>query len=132
MYLKLNRAIKRSGCFHKHGHDAGCHVKNNKFMIIFGIIEIILSQIPNFNELSGLSAVAAVMSFAYCCIGLGLSIAKVAEGTHAKTSITGTVVGVDVTSSQKIWNCFEAFGNIAFGYAFSMVLIEIQAKSLRF
>ncbi|XVF67407.1 hypothetical protein PTKIN_Ptkin10aG0118500 [Pterospermum kingtungense] len=119
-------AIKRSGCFHKHGHDAGCHVKNNKFMIIFGIIETILSQIPNFNELSGLSAVAAVLSFAYSSIGLGLSIAKVAEGTHAKTSLTGTVVGVDLTSSQKIWNSFEALGDIAFAYAFSIVLVEIQ------
>ncbi|XVE66694.1 hypothetical protein DITRI_Ditri08aG0099200 [Diplodiscus trichospermus] len=119
-------AIKRSGCFHKHGHAAGCHVKNNTYMIIFGIIEIILSQIPNFDELSGLSAVAAVMSFAYSTIGLGLSIAKVAEGTHARTSLTGTIVGVDVTSSQKIWNCFEAVGDIAFSYAFSTVLIEIQ------
>ncbi|XWS54651.1 hypothetical protein CRYUN_Cryun10bG0106800 [Craigia yunnanensis] len=119
-------AIKRSGCFHKHGHDAGCHVKNNMFMIIFGIIEIILSQIPNFNKLSGLSVVAAVMSFTYATIGLCLSIAKVAEGTHARTSLTGTTAGVDVTSAQKIWNCLEALGDIAFSYAFSTVLIEIQ------
>ncbi|XWS63027.1 hypothetical protein CRYUN_Cryun06bG0061400 [Craigia yunnanensis] len=117
--------IKRSGCFHKNGHDAGCHVKN-MFMIIFGIIEIILSQIPNFEELSGLSVVAAVMSFAYSTIGLGFSIAKVAEGTHPRTSLTGTTVGVDVTSTQKIWNCFEALGDIVFSYAFSAVLIEIQ------
>ncbi|XWS39844.1 hypothetical protein CRYUN_Cryun18bG0089500 [Craigia yunnanensis] len=119
-------AIKRSGCFHKHGHDAGCHVKNNMFIIIFGIIEIILSQIPNFNELSGLSMVAAVMSFAYSTIGLGLSLAKVAEGTHAMTSLTGTTAGVDMTSAQKIWSCFEALGDIAFSYTFSMVLFEIQ------
>ncbi|XVF01417.1 hypothetical protein REPUB_Repub04eG0087300 [Reevesia pubescens] len=118
--------IKRSNCFHKRGHDAGCHVKNNKFMIIFGIIEIILSQIPNFNELSGLSVVAAVMSFAYSFIGLGLSIAKVAERNHARTSLTGTIVGINVTSTQKIWNSFEALGDIAFSYAFSNVLIEIQ------
>lgn len=76
--LSLTRAIKRSGCFHKNGHDAGCHVKNNVFMIIFGFIEIILSQIPNLHELSGLSVVAAIMSFAYSTIGLGLSIAKLA------------------------------------------------------
>ncbi|WRX15174.1 Amino acid transporter [Theobroma cacao] len=119
-------AIKRSGCFHKNGHDAGCHVKNNVFMIIFGFIEIILSQIPNLHELSGLSVVAAIMSFAYSTIGLGLSIAKLAEGSHARTSLTGTTVGVDVTSAQKIWNCFEAMGDIAFAYAFSTVLVEIQ------
>ncbi|GMI88309.1 amino acid permease 1, NEUTRAL AMINO ACID TRANSPORTER 2 [Hibiscus trionum] len=119
-------AIKRSGCFHKRGHAAGCHVKNNTFIIIFGIIEIILSQIPNFHELSWLSQLAAVMSLGYSCIGLGLSIAKVAGGSHARTSLMGTTVGVDVTKWQKIWNCFEALGNIAFAYAFSNVLVEIQ------
>ncbi|OMO63410.1 Amino acid transporter, transmembrane [Corchorus olitorius] len=112
-------AIKRSICFHKRGHEAGCHVKNNSFIIIFGVIEIVLSQLPNFHELSALSMIAAVMSFAYSSIGLGLSIAKVAGGTHARTSLTGTTVGVDVSSTQKIWNCFESLGNIAFAYAFS-------------
>ncbi|XVF44947.1 hypothetical protein PTKIN_Ptkin02bG0164000 [Pterospermum kingtungense] len=121
-------AIKRSGCFHKNGHGASCHVKNNMFMIIFGIIEIILSQIPNFHQLSGLSVVAAVMSFAYSTIGLGLSLAKIAEGTHPRTSLTGTIVGVDVTSAQKIWSCFEALGNIAFSYAFSTVLDTIRSS----
>ena len=47
-------------------------------MIIFACIQIVLSQIPNFHKLSWLSIVAAVMSFAYSSIGLGLSIAKVA------------------------------------------------------
>ncbi|GMI83724.1 amino acid permease 1, NEUTRAL AMINO ACID TRANSPORTER 2 [Hibiscus trionum] len=119
-------AIKRSGCFHRKGHAAGCHVKNNMFIIIFGIIEIVLSQIPNFHDLSWLSVVAAVMSFAYSCIGLGLSIANVAGGSHSRTSLTGTTVGVDVTDWQKIWNCLEALRDIAFAYAFSTVLIEIQ------
>lgn len=97
-------------------------------MIIFGIIEIILSQIPNFHELSWLSAVAAVMSFGYSTIGLGLSIAKAVGGNQARTSLTGTTVGVDVTSWQKTWNCFEAIGDIAFAFAFSTVLVEIQAS----
>lgn len=50
-------------------------------MVIFAIIQIILSQIQNFHKLSWLSMLAAVMSFAYSLIGLGLSIAKVA-GTY--------------------------------------------------
>ncbi|XP_039058600.1 amino acid permease 6-like [Hibiscus syriacus] len=119
-------AIKRSGCFHKEGHAVGCHVKNNMFSIIFGIIEIILSQIPNFHELSWLSLVAAVMSFAYSCIGLGLSIARVAGGSRSRTSLMGTTIGVDVTDWEKVWNVFEALGDIAFAYSFSNVLIEIQ------
>ncbi|CAL0300393.1 unnamed protein product [Lupinus luteus] len=119
-------AIKRSNCFHKNGHQAKCHSANYPFMVIFGVIQILLSQIPDFHELSWLSILAAIMSFGYATIGVGLSIAKIAEGEHVTTSLTGTHVGVDVTSNQKIWNVFQSIGNIAFAYAFSVVLVEIQ------
>ncbi|KAK1554259.1 hypothetical protein Q3G72_009824 [Acer saccharum] len=119
-------AVKRSNCFHKHGHEAKCNISNNPFMILFACIQIILSQIPNFHKLSWLSILAAVMSFAYSSIGLGLSIAKIAGGVHARTTLTGTTVGVDVTASEKIWKTFQAIGDIAFAYAYSTVLIEIQ------
>lgn len=46
-------------------------------MILFGAVQIILSQIPNFNNLWWLSIVAAVMSFSYSLIGLGLGVGKV-------------------------------------------------------
>jgi hypothetical protein len=49
-------------------------------MIIFGAIQIVLSQIPDFNRLWWLSIVAAIMSFSYSSIGLGLSIGR-ATGT---------------------------------------------------
>ncbi|KAG9145419.1 hypothetical protein Leryth_025217 [Lithospermum erythrorhizon] len=120
-------AVKRSNCFHKNGHDDKCSVSNYPFMAIFAVIQIILSQIPNFHELSWLSIVAAVMSFAYSTIGLGLSIAKVVGGGHeVRTSLTGVEVGLDVTGSEKVWQTFQAIGDIAFAYAYSTVLIEIQ------
>ncbi|KAK8487079.1 hypothetical protein V6N11_033195 [Hibiscus sabdariffa] len=121
-------AVKRSNCFHNHGHETKCQTSNNPFMIIFACFQIILSQIPNFHELSWLSILAAIMSFAYSSIGLGLSIAKVAGGSgHLNTtSLTGVTVGVDVSSTDKIWKTFQAVGNIAFAYAFSTVLVEIQ------
>lgn len=46
-------------------------------MIIFGIMEIFLSQIPDFDQIWWLSIVAAVMSFTYSSIGLALGIAQV-------------------------------------------------------
>lgn len=49
-------------------------------------------------------------------------------GANPKTSLTGVEVGVDVTSQQKIWRSFQALGNIAFAYAYSQVLIDIQAS----
>ncbi|KAL6296764.1 hypothetical protein ACE6H2_004906 [Prunus campanulata] len=72
-------AIKRSNCYHKSGGKNPCHINNNPYMIAFGISEIVLSQIPNFDKLSWLSIVAAVMSFTYSGIGLALEIAEVAE-----------------------------------------------------
>ncbi|THF96651.1 hypothetical protein TEA_012064 [Camellia sinensis var. sinensis] len=122
-------AVNRSNCFHKYGHHVKCSTSNYPFMIIFAIIQIILSQIPNFHKLSWLSILAAVMSFAYSSIGVGLSIAKVAGGAHARTSLTGVTVGVDVSASEKVWRSFQAIGDIAFAYAYSTVLIEIQASS---
>ncbi|KAL3351672.1 hypothetical protein AABB24_019973 [Solanum stoloniferum] len=121
------KAVVRSNCFHKEGHEASCTVSNYPYMVIFAIIQIILSQIQNFHKLSWLSILAAVMSFAYSLIGLGLSIAKVAgAGHHVKTSLTGTIVGVDVSGSQKVWRCLQSIGDIAFAYAFATILIEIQ------
>ncbi|CDP00978.1 unnamed protein product [Coffea canephora] len=119
-------AVKRSNCFRRNGHHVKCHISNNPFMIIFAAIQIFLSQIPNFHKLSWLSILAAVMSFAYSSIGLGLSIAKVAGDGIAKTTLTGVTVGVDVSGSEKVWRSFQAIGDIAFAYAYSTVLIEIQ------
>ncbi|XP_066393239.1 amino acid permease 6-like [Miscanthus floridulus] len=119
-------AIKRSNCFHSKGHGADCEASNTTNMIIFAGIQILLSQLPNFHKLWWLSIVAAVMSLAYSSIGLGLSIAKIAGGVHVKTSLTGAVVGVDVTASEKIWKTFQSLGDIAFAYSYSNVLIEIQ------
>ncbi|XP_024976421.1 amino acid permease 6-like [Cynara cardunculus var. scolymus] len=119
-------AVKKSNCFHEKGHDAQCKPSNYPYMILFALIQVVLSQIQNFHKLSWLSILAAVMSFAYSSIGLGLSIAKVAEGGHVRTSLTGVEVGVDVTGSEKIWRTFQSIGDIAFAYAYSTVLIEIQ------
>ncbi|KAK3017320.1 hypothetical protein RJ639_007163 [Escallonia herrerae] len=119
-------AVKKSNCYHEHGHHEKCKISNIPFMIIFAAIQLVLSQIPNFHKLSWLSILAAVMSFAYSSIGLGLSIAKIAGGGHARTSLTGVTVGVDVSGSEKVWATFQAIGDIAFAYAYSTVLIEIQ------
>ncbi|KAF8110043.1 hypothetical protein N665_0088s0055 [Sinapis alba] len=119
-------AIGKANCYHDKGHGAKCSESNYPFMVAFGIVEIILSQIPNFHKLSWLSIVATVMSFSYASIGIGLAIAVVASGKVGKTGVTGTVVGVDVTASDKIWKSFQAIGDMAFSYSFSIVLVEIQ------
>ncbi|KAL8140395.1 hypothetical protein V2J09_006416 [Rumex salicifolius] len=120
-------AIIRANCYHKYGHEATCDTSHYPFMIGFGIIQVVLSQLPNFHKLSWLSIVAAVMSFSYASIGLALSLARViSNGGAFNTSLTGTQIGLDVTSAEKVWKAFQAVGNMAFSYTSSVVLIEIQ------
>ncbi|KAH6785790.1 hypothetical protein C2S51_038245 [Perilla frutescens var. frutescens] len=119
------QAIERSNCFHTKGHDSSCRVSSNPYMIAFGVVQIFFSQIPDFDQISWLSIVAAIMSFTYSSIGLGLGIAKVAENGKIKGSPTGVRIGV-VTETQKVWRSFQALGAIAFAYSYSLILIEIQ------
>lgn len=49
-------------------------------------------------------------------------------GNHVSTSLTGVTIGVDVTSTEKIWSSLQAIGDIAFAYSYATVLVEIQAR----
>ncbi|KAJ0710778.1 putative amino acid transporter, transmembrane domain-containing protein [Helianthus annuus] len=119
-------AVKRSNCFHKYGHEAACHVPNNPFMVIFAIIQILLSQVPNFHKLTPLSVIAAIMSFSYSFIGIGLSVSKIIGEGIGKTTLTGIPIGKDFTAMEKMWKTLSALGDFAFSYSFCFVLIEIQ------
>lgn len=57
-------------------------MSSNMYMIIFGITEIVFSQIPDFDQVWWLSIVAAVMSFTYSTVGLGLGVAKTAGNSE--------------------------------------------------
>lgn len=80
--LIITRAIKRSNCFHASGGKDPCKISSTPYMIAFGAAEIIFSQIPDFDQISWLSIVAAVMSFTYSSIGLALGITKVVGIFH--------------------------------------------------
>uniref|UniRef100_A0A1J3GY82 Amino acid permease 3 n=1 Tax=Noccaea caerulescens TaxID=107243 RepID=A0A1J3GY82_NOCCA len=118
-------AIKRSNCFHKSDGKDPCQMNSNPYMIAFGLVQIIFSQIPDFDQLWWLSYLAAVMSFTYSSAGLALGIAQVVENGKVKGSLTGISIGA-VTETQKIWRTFQALGDIAFAYSYSIILIEIQ------
>ncbi|KAG8482490.1 hypothetical protein CXB51_024059 [Gossypium anomalum] len=118
-------AIKRSNCFHNSGGKNPCHMSSSPYMMMFGVAEILLSQIPDFDQIWWLSILAAVMSFTYSGISLAFGIAKVIGIGTFRGSLTGISLGT-VTPAQKIWRSFRALGDIAFAYSFSMILIEIQ------
>lgn len=73
-----HRAVKRSNCFHDSDAKDPCKISSTPYMIAFGAMEILFSQIPDFDQISWLSIVAAIMSFTYSSIGLALGISKVA------------------------------------------------------
>jgi hypothetical protein len=56
------------------------------------------------------------------------SVNGIAANGGFKGSLTGISIGADVTSTQKIWHSLQAFGDIAFAYSFSNILIEIQVS----
>ncbi|KAI8531356.1 hypothetical protein RHMOL_Rhmol11G0130200 [Rhododendron molle] len=118
-------AVKRSTCFHASGGKDPCKISSTPHMLAFGAAQILLSQMPDFNQIKWLSIVAAVMSFTYSSIGLGLGIAKVAESGKFKGSLTGISIAT-VTETQKVWRSFQALGDIAFAYSYPFILVEIQ------
>lgn len=117
------RAILKSNCYHREGHDAPCVYGDSVYMLLFGLVQIVMSQIPDFHNMAWLSVVAAVMSFSYSSIGLGLGLAKVIENG----TIKGTITGVSASSIlDKLLLAFEALGDIAFAYPYSIIVFEIQ------
>ena len=69
--------MSRSNCYHRNGHKFPCHAPDLTNIILYGALQVILCQIPNFHKLWGLSILAAIMSFTYATLGFGLGLAKV-------------------------------------------------------
>ncbi|KAI3769101.1 hypothetical protein L6452_00198 [Arctium lappa] len=118
------RAIERSNCYHEHGHEAACEYELKTYMILFGIVQIVASQIPNFRSTKWLSVVAAVMSFVYSLVGSGLGLAQTIENGKIKGSIRGVPSDKPI---QKVWLVAQAIGDIAFAYPFHLIFLEIQS-----
>ncbi|GLT63063.1 hypothetical protein SLA2020_356560 [Shorea laevis] len=117
------RAIQKSNCYHKKGHNASCDYGHTLYMLIFGVVEIFMSQIPDFHNMEMLSVIAALMSFSYAFIGFGLGFGKVIENGRIKGSITGVPAA---NIADKMWLVFQALGDIAFSYPYTIILLEIQ------
>ncbi|XP_059662329.1 probable amino acid permease 7 [Cornus florida] len=117
------RAIQRSNCYHKEGHQVPCEYGNTLYMMIFGVVQIVMSLIPDFHNMAWLSVVAALMSFSYASIGMALGFAKVIENGEIKGSIRGVPAE---NLAQKLWLAFQGLGDVAFAYPYSIILLEIQ------
>ncbi|XP_070048621.1 lysine histidine transporter-like 5 isoform X2 [Nicotiana tomentosiformis] len=97
-------------------------IKQTYFILFFGVLQLILSQAPNFNSLKVVSFTAAVMSLSYSTIS---SIASIIKGVEHPQPVnyglrSHTPVGIT-------FDIFNSLGTIAFAFAGHSVALEIQA-----
>lgn len=86
------RAVYKSNCFHKNGHSADCSVFTTSYMVVFGVVQVFFSQLQSLHEVAWLSVLAAVMSFSYSAIAVGLSLAQTISGNLRRTHIFALVL----------------------------------------
>uniref|UniRef100_A0A0E0DFK3 Amino acid transporter transmembrane domain-containing protein n=1 Tax=Oryza meridionalis TaxID=40149 RepID=A0A0E0DFK3_9ORYZ len=98
-------AIKRAGCFHVRGHDQreACGGSSRPYMVVYGALQVVFSQIPNLHKMWWLSTLASAMSLSYSAIGIALGVAQIVANGGVRGTITGVFVGAGagVTSMQK-------------------------------
>ncbi|XP_042443182.1 lysine histidine transporter 1-like isoform X2 [Zingiber officinale] len=106
-------------------HDVVCpdckQIKLTFFIMIFASVHFVLSQLPNFNSISGLSLAAAVMSLSYSTIVWGATLSK-GKQEHVEYGYASHTPGGTVL------RFLAALGNVAFAYAGHNVVLEIQAS----
>ncbi|KAF5746948.1 lysine histidine transporter 1-like [Tripterygium wilfordii] len=105
-------------------HDLVCpdckNIRLTFFIMIFASVHFILSHLPNFNSISGISLAAAVMSLSYSTISWTAAAHKgVQEDVQYGYKAT--------TTAGTVFNFFSALGDVAFAYAGHNVVLEIQA-----
>ncbi|KAL8162634.1 hypothetical protein V2J09_014123 [Rumex salicifolius] len=108
----------------KQFHDLVCtdckSIKKTYFIMIFASAHFVLSHLPNFHSISGVSLAAAVMSLSYSTIAWTASVKK---GKQPDVSYSYG----NHTDAGKVLNFFNALGTVAFAYAGHNVVLEIQA-----
>lgn len=103
-------------CLHNNCSD----IRLTYFILISGSVHFILSQLPNFNSVTGISIAAAIMSLGYSLIAW---ITSAHNGV--KPGVVYTSPGK--TRADNVFGFMAALGNIAFAYAGHCVALEIQA-----
>ncbi|CAH1420559.1 unnamed protein product [Lactuca virosa] len=106
-------------------HDLVCNdsckdIRLSYFIMIFASVHFVLSHLPNFNSISGVSLAAAVMSLSYSIIAWSASLAKGVQPNVQYGYKSSTTAG-------KVFSFFSALGDVAFAYAGHNVVLEIQA-----
>lgn len=87
--------------------------------IMFGGVQLVLSQVPSLEEAWGVSALGTISSLLYSGIALGLGIKY--AGAHQ-----GTIGGIPKSTAGKVFGVLSSLGAMAFAFSFAVVLLEVQ------
>ncbi|ONI08051.1 hypothetical protein PRUPE_5G155600 [Prunus persica] len=105
-------------------HDTLCpnckSIKTTYFIMIFASVHFVLSHLPSFNSIAGVSLAAAVMSLSYSTIAWTASVHKGVDPEVQYGPKASSTAG-------NVFNFFSALGNVAFAFAGHNVVLEIQA-----
>ncbi|KAF0927235.1 hypothetical protein E2562_031178 [Oryza meyeriana var. granulata] len=93
------------------------------YIMMFASAQFVLSQCPNFNSISAVSAAAAVMSVCYSMIAFFTSLVK----AHPAAAAANDYGFKATTTAGRVFGAFNALGAISFAFAGHNVVLEIQA-----
>lgn len=99
-------------------------VRETYFILFFAVIQLGMSQSPNFNSLKGVSLLAAIMSFAYSMVSFIASCIKGNVDHHSHPVTYGVR---SHTTPGQTFDALNGIGTIAFAFAGHSVALEIQA-----
>ena len=119
---KTMRTLAHAGCglspaeAAEAGNISNCFDTYWIFVLLFGALQLVLSQVPSLENLAAASVMGAVASFGYAFIAFVMACA------YAPRPPLGSLLGQPVS----VWKDLNAVGNILFAFSFSFMLIEIQ------
>jgi len=94
---------------------------NWAYFLIFGGLQMLLSLLPNFDDIRLVSLLGAVMSMAYCTIAVAMS------ATVHPTNVNYNPANVQRSTLERCMGIFNAMTTIFFAYGGHNVALEIQA-----
>ncbi|ESW20615.1 hypothetical protein PHAVU_005G001700 [Phaseolus vulgaris] len=97
-------------------------IKQTYYILVFVIIQLLLSQTPNFHKLKAVSSLAAVMSICYSMVAFVMSAVEGSKLHYPRNYGVRSHTPAGIT-----FDAFTALGTVAFAFAGHSVVSEIQA-----
>ncbi|KAF8067258.1 acyl-protein thioesterase 1 [Scenedesmus sp. PABB004] len=95
------------------------------YYVMFGGLQLLLSLLPSFNELSLVSLLGALVSLGYCTIAVAMS----ATVNPPRGSVNYDPAAVPRSDLSRVMGIFNAITSVLFAYGGHNVALEIQARA---